>query len=135
VEKCLVPSSSSPSKISPSTPASSLTPTCQPLACVSFPFEFHPFVSFLLPLVFAKTSWQITLEQIQLLNYTFQNNQSKKQGCYSNILVCHNVAQVYLLVANIKFSTINLSCAISLRALHDKRTNRENYWSNHKTWA
>lgn len=64
VENCLVPSFYSPSKISPFTPASSFTPTCQPSTCVSLPLEFHPFVSFSLPSVFAKTSWHNILKQI-----------------------------------------------------------------------
>jgi hypothetical protein len=59
----------------------------------------------------------------------------KLYECCSNILVCHNVTQVYLLASNIKFFTINLSCGISLRVLHDKKTNMDNYWSCHKTWA
>jgi hypothetical protein len=45
---------------------------------------------------------------------------------------CHTSLLAY---TNIKFSTINLSCTISLKVLHDKRTNKENYWSSHKIWA
>jgi hypothetical protein len=110
-------------------------PTCPPSTCVFLPFEFHPFAFFSLPLVFAKTSWHKVLEQIQLVNYTFQNNQSKQHECYPNILVCHNVTQVYLPASNIKFFMINLSCAISFKVLHHKRTNMENYWNYHKTQA
>ncbi len=96
------------------------------LACVSLSLEFHSFVSLPLPLIFAKTSWHKVLEQIQLANCTFRNNQSKKPECYSNIFVCHNVTQVYLSTSKFKFLIINISCAISSGLLHDKGISTEN---------
>jgi hypothetical protein len=99
------------------------------------PIGIPPLCLFLITIRIAKTYWHKVLKQIQLVNYTFQSNQSKQHECYSNTLVCHDVTQVYLPTSNIKFFTIKLSCAISLRVLHDKITNMENYWSYHKTWV
>jgi hypothetical protein len=43
----------------------------------------------------------------------------KVVGMLLQHILCHNVTQVYLPIANIKFFTINISCAISSKVLYD----------------